>query len=683
LVSNKEKTMKRFIISGILSLLALNLSADEGMWTFDQLPTSKIASKYGVRLSQDQIDLMRLASLRVSLGGSASFVSSNGLVLTNHHVAYKAIDNLSSENQNLIKNGFYATSLDKELICPNVHLDKLISIQDVTDQINQATKDLTTAQSREEKRKELLISLKEEAEAKSGLHAEVVTLFKGAKYQIYLYKRYTDVRLVMAPEQQVAFFGGDEMNFEFPRTNFDFAFLRVYENGQPLKVDTYFKWSPRGPVEGEAIFVIGNPGMTTRIFTADNLKYQRDCEMPFILDYIKGRSELLENFSEASEDHARQAQTAYKTLKNTEKVLSAKLEGLKGPDIIRNKEKEEKKLLAKLSSKDKEPWLTLSASLNDNKTLSEQYGTVERLAFLFSKTYNYAKTLVRAAAERRLPNEKRLKEFVDSELPSVERLLGSTEPAFEAFEACILEAGFKMLSLILKEDHPLIKQIKNGPAASQIAKETKLYDPLFRKELYDNPEMVLSCKDPMIELALAIDPIARDLRKQFEDRVEATVKESYSAIANTLYTYSKGDLYPDATFTPRLSYGTMKGYRENKVWVKPVCKLGELYDTFALKKGIAPYDLPMEWAQDEKKLSRSVAVNFVSTNDITGGNSGSPAVNKKGELVGLIFDGNKESLIWDIAFDDTAGRSISVHSDAIIYSLEHVYKAQRLIEELK
>ena len=659
------------------------LFADEGMWTFDQLPVRKISSKYGVKLSEDQTNLMRLSALRVSLGGSASFVSPNGLVLTNHHVAYKAIDNLSTQDRNLIQNGFYAETLEKELPCPNTHLDQLISIEDITDKVSSSVASLPTHKEREEKRKEVLILLKEEAEKKSGYSAEVVTLFKGAKYQIYLYKRYTDVRLVMAPEQNVAFFGGDEMNFEFPRTNFDFAFLRVYENGLPLKTEHYFKWSSRGPVEGEPIFVVGNPGSTTRLFTADHLKSQRDVEMPFILNYIESRAQMLEAFSAQNAEYARQAQTPYKSLKNSEKVLRAKLGGLQNPSLIRSKEKEEKALFAKISQEDRQSWKTLATCLKENSQLTQQYATLERLAFLFSKTYSYAKNLVRFSEERKLANEKRLKEYTESELPALERLLFSTEPAFEAFESCIAQAAFDDIAKVLGADHPLVAQLQKGMKPSEIAEKTNLYSLEFRRQLYENPDLISQVDDPMIQLAKAIDPLARELRAAFEENFDAVSKECYSQIANVLFKQSKGDMYPDATFTLRFSYGSMKGYRDNKAWVSPVCNLGELYDTFSAKKGVSPYDLPPEWMQDQPKLDKAVPVNFVSTNDITGGNSGSPVINKKGEIVGLIFDGNKESLIWDIAFDDTAGRSISVHSQAIIYSLEHIYKADRLVKELK
>lgn len=672
--------MLRSILVAIFGMASL--FADEGMWTFDAIPLSKISSKYGVKLSKEQIDQMRLSSLRVSLGGSASFVSRDGLVLTNHHVAYKAIDNLSTKDQNFIERGFYAETRDKELPCPNVHVDQLISIQDITDEASSDLIETMTVEEKEVRRKEKLALIKDNAEKSSGYHAEIVTLFKGAKYHLYLYKRYTDVRLVMAPEQNIAFFGGDEMNFEFPRMNLDFAFLRVYENGKPLQTEHYFKWSHKGPVEGEVLFVIGNPGSTTRIFTSDHLKWQRDYNIPLTLKFIEERTQLLEAFGEKDKEYMRQAQAAHKTLKNSEKVLRAELKGLKETKLINAKEKQEKKLFSELAASDVTAWKTLKENLEQNEEFTKQYAYVERLSFLFSKTYASAKQLVRFAKERNLPSEKRLKEYAESEIPALERQLFSLEPVYEPFEACILGEGIQNLISVLGESHPLVKQIKSGPSAEQIAAQTKLYSVEFRKELYENPELIFTSEDPLIQLAIMIDPFARELREKFENQYEAVSKECYTKIATLLFNHSKGELYPDATFTPRLSFGTMKGYRQDGAWIKPTSNIKELYDTFAQKEGKTPYELPPEWVSGKSSLDPKVSFNFVSTNDIIGGNSGSPVVNRKGEIVGLIFDGNKESLIWDIAFDDTAGRSISVHSRAISYSLQKVYKAEPLVKEL-
>ena len=672
------------IINTISALLiSTSLVADEGMWTFDNLPTEQIAQKYGLNLSKDRVDQMRLASLRVSIGGSASFVSPNGLILTNHHVASGAIENLSGMDQNFIKDGFYAKTQDLELPCPNVHVDQLVSIKDVTATLNQHfTSGMSSAQ-KEEKRKEVLNQLKEVEQDESGYHVEVVSLYKGGKYHLYYYKRYTDVRLVMAPDKTLASFGGDEMNFEFPRMNFDFAFLRAYENGVPVSNENYLKWNSNGPVENEPLFVTGNPGSTNRLFTSDHRAAFVESSLPRVLKFLEDRLGILNVFAEKSEENKRRAQGAIGRLMNAQKVYKGEFKSLKEQPLIQKRYDEEQELFKTLTIEQKEAWDKLADALSSNQDLLTHSSYFERYSFFFSKTYAHALKLNRFAVERQKPVAKRFKEYTDTELPTMQRALFSQEPIYDDFEVAILEAGLVDLENLLGSDHPLIVLLAKGPTPYEIMRDTQMSSLEFRKQLYENPELIEKSQDPLLVFAREVDFYGADLRRSMEEKYEAVLKDCYAKIAAVMFEKYGESVYPDATFTLRLSYGALKGYDDDGNYIHPVSNLGELYTIYDEKGGVYPYNLSQKWGSKNFEFDPNISVNFVTTNDIIGGNSGSPVINAKGEIVGLIFDGNRDSHVWDIEFDDTTARSVSVHTQAIEYCVDKMYGAKALVEELQ
>ncbi len=679
--------MKLRSILTLCSFLSLTLCADEGMWTFDKLPKDSIYQNYGVRLTESWIRHVRLSSLRVSLGGSASFVSSQGLVMTNHHVGAKAIYNLSSDQKNYMKDGFYAASFDEELSCPNMHVDQLIEIRDVTEEVNQVLSPSMTFPEKEEARKKVLAKLKEQLTKESGLKVEDVVLFQGAKYHLYLYKRFTDIRLVMAPEKAIAFFGGDIENFEYPRYDLDVCFFRVYENGKPLSTKDFLSWSPVGPIIGEPLFVVGNPGSTKRLYTASHYRFLRDTSLPLLLDFLQKKITLLEEFSKGNDEKERQALQYLFSLRNSQKALSQQQQALESLPIIDDKAAKEEDLMKALSLKEKEPWNDLDQALQQLKTYYSSYFYLERYGFIFCKEYVYARNLVRYAQEIQKPNNERLKEYQTSEIPSFERQLFSKEPLYTDLEALMLAEALQDLSSELGQNNPVVISILDGitpeQKAQEIIKTTQMGSLDFRKELFENPSLIEKSHDPMILLVKKIDPLSRQMRGQYEDEFDSVQKSSYASIIGLYFNRYGDTLYPDATFTPRLSIGVMKGYFDEGVFVDPMTYYSGLFFENKKHENKPPYDLPERWLTLAPTLNQSTPLNFVSTNDIIGGNSGSPVINQKGEVVGLIFDGNKNSQVWDLEYSDIKARAVSVHTTGIMYALEKVYEATRLVEEIR
>lgn len=671
-------------ISVIISLFVLTaaLFADEGMWPLNSLPKKSIQEKYGVFLKDEWIEHVQKSCLRVSIGGSASFVSPYGLVMTNHHVASKAIFDLSNEDSNLMKEGFYAPTRDKELKCPNLYVDQLMEIQDVTQEIASHLSPEMTTTEKEKVRKEAIAALKERAKNETGLQPEVVTLYRGARHHLYLYKRYSDVRLVMCPEEAVANFGGDRDNFEFPRYCLDMTFFRVYENDQPIESKHYLKWSQGGPKLGEALFVLGHPGGTDRILTADHLSFYRDISYPLVLEYIDQRIDCLEKFGEKSEENKRIASQNEMVFSNSRKVYRGLIEGLNSASIIPRKTEFEAELLSQLSTQEKKPWADMKLALDDAKTYYTDYLFLEGFGSRFSKMYGWAKHLVRIVEEQEKPNGKRLKEYTDSELPTLRLAVLTTEPVYLDYEKTLLIDSLKRFEKTLGTDHPAVQAALGKKSVEELVDEiileTQLHDPDYRTSLYQNKEAVESSRDPLIQLVKAIEPYARVVRSKIDDNFIAIQTDSYAEITHLLFEKEGQTFYPDATFTLRLSVGSMVGYDD----VEPTTVLGGLFDRAKIHSHESPYSLPKRWTDQKKVLNLNTPYNFVSTNDIIGGNSGSPIINAQGEIVGLIFDGNAYTFTWDFAFDQKQGRAVSVHSEGIRHVLKEVYQADALVREI-
>lgn len=675
------KTSFLLFLFACFSQFAMN--ADEGMWPLNMVPQKQIEKTYGVKLSPDWIEHVQRSSLRLSTGGSSAFVSPHGLVMTNHHVGSKAIYNLSTESQDLLKNGFYAASIEHELKCSNLYADQLISIQDVTDVIKQSfSADLSLVE-REKARKEAINQLSKKVREQTGFEPQVVSLYQGARYHLYLYKRYTDIRLVMAPEKAIAFFGGDAENFEYPRHCLDVCFFRIYENNQPLVTKDFFTWNRSGPKVEEPLFVVGHPGGTDRKLTSGHLAHYKDHGFPFIKRLIEEKVECLQRFSQQSEENARIASQDLFSLQNSLKVYKAKVSGLQTTSIIKNRIAFEQKLF---SDDEKEPLDRLQASFSELNKYYMALQVLEGAGSRHSKLFIWAKQLVRLSDELQKPNEKRLKEYSDTQMPLLELSLLSQEPVYLELERVMLADGLTRFEKVLGQEHDAVKAAFGSKSVEEIVSGlvagTQLQDLQFRKTLYQNPQLVKTSEDPFIKLARALDPYSRAIRERYENEHESQEKESYTKIMDKIFERYGESLYPDATFTLRLSVGKMASYEEcgNKIAVHT--SFASLFESSKAHEGQDPYLLPKSWRERKECLNMATPFNFISTNDIIGGNSGSPVLNKDAEVVGLIFDGNKQAFFWNFEYEDLHGRAVSVHAQAILEALSKIYGADSLVTEI-
>ncbi len=662
------------------------LTAEEGMWPFNMIPVKHIEETYKISLDQSWIEHVQKSCLRVSAGGSASFVSPYGLVMTNHHVGGSAIYDLSTQDKDYIEHGFYAQSLEEEVRCSNLYVDQLISIRDVTDEVNREATADKPATEREKARLAAKAAIKKKVQDETGLQPEIISLYHGARYHLYLYKRYTDVRLVMAPEKGIASFGGDEDNFEYPRYALDVCFFRVYENGKPLRSENYLKWSAAGPQGEEGLFVVGHPGRTERMFTSDHLEFIQEVELPLFLMGLNDRKKTLLTFSQKSEENKRIAVDISASVDNSRKAFTGIYEGFKTLPVASNKIAYEKSLYGSVDATQYQPWERLKIALADIKPLYPSYYVLEGRGSRYCKLYYWARDLVRYSEEKAKPNEMRLKEYAETELPALQLHLFSTAPVYNNLEESLLADGFRRMEKILGKDHSVVVLALAGKTPEERAKEiiscTKLGDLQYRKDLFDDPYAVQKSNDPLILLAKMIDPYARDLRQQYEDKFECIKNESYAEIAKIVFDRYGETVYPDATFTLRLAMGRMKGYQEEGAYLAPTTNFGGAFAHARSHGSIEPFRLPPTWMSKEKVLNPNTPFDFVLTDDVIGGNSGSPIINEKAEVVGIIFDGNIQSLIWDYEFDETQGRSIGVHSLGITEALKNVYGAQPLVNEI-
>ncbi|MEI8301474.1 MAG: S46 family peptidase [Chlamydiota bacterium] len=675
--------IKKSLLTSICIAAYALAPAQEGMWPFNAIPVEQIQKEHGVTLSPEWVEHLQKSCLRVSLGGSASFVSSKGLVLTNHHVGSKAIYNLSTEDNNLIEHGFLAKTLDEELKCPNMYVDKLVSIQDVTEQVLEGTSDALSPQDREAMRKASIAKITKEAKDTSNLQPQVVSLYQGARYYLYLYERYTDIRLVMAPEKAIAFFGGDKDNFEYPRYDLDMCFFRVYQDNKPLEVTNYLKWSKKAPTESDLLFVAGHPGKTDRMLTSAHIQFLKEIDFPLLLSMLEEKHKHFETFAKESLENKRIVAQDLFSVENSLKVLKAFTKGLKEEPIIENKAKKESLLQTSIGN---EPWVRLEETLKDAKDYYKTYLLLERASNAYSKLFNIAKHLVRLSDEKIKPNPEKLKEYLDAELPTLELTLLSKEPIYKNLEKAHLTATFTWLIQSLGVTHPVTTLILQNRSLEEavdfLVNSTSLHNLGYREHLYNNLDKLHECSDPFILLVKALDPYMREIRKLKEERFDSITNDCYTQITHILFNTFGESIYPDATFTLRLSIGSMKGYKEGSTTISPTTTLYDIFDYAKSHSGEESYALPQSWLDKASLLNKNTPFNFISTHDIIGGNSGSPVINTQGELVGLIFDGNTHSLLWDFAFDDAQGRAVSVHASGILESLKTIYKAENLVKEV-
>ncbi|HUS37144.1 MAG TPA: S46 family peptidase [Verrucomicrobiae bacterium] len=677
-----------------IGVLASTLNADEGMWLFNDPPREYLKQKYGFEASPQWMEHVQKSSVRFNSGGSGSFVSPEGLVMSNHHVAADALQKFGDESHNYYRDGFYAKTHAEEKKCHDLELNVLMSIEDVTERVNAAVKSDMSTEAAFGARRAVMAAIEKESLEKTGLRSDVVTLYQGGKYHLYRFKKYTDVRLVFAPEQQIAFFGGDPDNFEYPRFDLDVAFFRVYENDKPLKTEHFLKWSKAGAGENELVFVSGHPGRTSRLETMADLEYKRDYQFPTLLARLNRMEVLLLSWSGRSEENARRAKELLFGVQNSRKARLGGLQGLMDPEIMKKKAEDEHSLRLAAGASDAKPDLAAAKGAWDK--IAEAQKVIKQNALVFnllegaqgfmSDYFGIARTLVRANAERSKPNGDRLREFRDSNAESLELGLFSTEPLYDDFELLKLSDSLAYLAHQLGYENELVQKILAGKSPQARAEElvmgTKVKDVAMRKELYKSSvEKIAQSKDPMIQLALLIDDEARRVRKIVEEQGEVK-NQAYAQIAKAKFAQQGTGAYPDATFTLRLAFGPVKGFEEGGKKIPFETKMAGLYERSAEHHNKPPFDIPPLWVKKKSKLDLDTPFNFVCTADIIGGNSGSPVINKNAEVVGLIFDGNIQSLVLDFVYSDKQARAVSVHSSAIVEALRKVYDAGKVADEL-
>ncbi len=683
--------MKKKIVLALL-LAPLLAGAAEGMWTFDRPPLERMKKEIGWAPDATWLAHTMQSSARLALGCSGSFVSPNGLVLSNHHCAAHCVEQISNAKTNYMASGFLAQTAAEEQRCPAMEVNRLDSIIDVTESMHNATAGLegeafTKAKNAQTAKLAAACVGKEADKAR----CDMVSLYQGGKYNLYRYHRFQDVRLVFAPEQSVAFFGGDPDNFNFPRYDLDMSLLRVYEDGKPAPVSAYFPVSSIGPAEGEAVFTAGHPGSTQRAYTMARLLALRDHILPDRLIRLAEYRGVLTQYRALGAEQSRKAGSELFYVENSFKALSGQREALIEPGLMDAKLAEETALRHFVAAKPATrastggAWDAIAHAVKVSNELHEPLAQFEHGLAFDSEYAKFATTLVRAAAERAKPDGERLPEFAEARLPQVQAGVLSPAPVYPDFEKVKLAWSLTKMREKLGASNLQVVRILGKDSPQQLAARlidgTKLGAPTVRRQLWEGGmAAILQSDDPFIKLALQIDPVARALRKDFEARVESVIMKSDEKIAAARFAMLGTSIYPDATFTLRLSYGEVKGWKEGGKDVAPFTDFG---GAFAHATGADPFELPPTWYQAKDKLDLSMPLNFVSTNDIIGGNSGSPVVNRKGELVGLIFDGNLPSLGGAFGFDASVNRAVSVDSAALLEALDRIYGAHAAATEMR
>ncbi|HKO43518.1 MAG TPA: S46 family peptidase [Pyrinomonadaceae bacterium] len=682
------------LIVALFTFQAMPVRAlDEGMWTFNNVPRADIKKKYGFEVTDDWLKKVQLASVRFNNGGSGSFVSPNGLVLTNYHIVEDIVGELSSAEKDYAKEGFVARTQAEELKAPHLELNVLMSIEDITDRVNSVVKAGMSAADANAARRAEITKIESESTAATGLRSDVVTLYQGGQYNLYRYKKYTDVRLVFAPEFQAAFFGGDPDNFNFPRFNIDMALVRVYENDAPVKVENYFKWSKTGAKEGDLVFVTGHPGSTSRLNTVAHLESLRESSIPLLIRMLESRRAMLKQYMTQGEEQTRRAQNELNSIENSLKVYKGQLAGLQDTKLMTKKRQAEANL-RKAVAADKRmmeeygaAWDAIAKARRDLAQYERDRRFLDLAAGFNSQLFTYARTLVRLAEENEKPDAQRLPEFTTPRRGPLEGALFADTPIYLDFEKLKLADSLAFLQREYGPDSPVTRKVLDGKTpelrAAELTDGTKLMEVEFRKQLAaGGRKAITESNDPMIVLARSIDQEARAARKRYEEEVVAVERGNYAKIARALFEREGTKLYPDATFTLRLSYGAVKGYQENGKAVQPFTTLGGLYDRAKSFEYKFPYVLPARWMSKQTAIDPKTPFNFVSSNDIIGGNSGSPTINKERELVGLIFDGNIQSLVGNFEYDESVNRAISVDSRGMLEILRKIFDANEVADEL-
>lgn len=673
--------------------------ADEGMWTFNDFPADLVKSRYGFEPSPKWLEHLRLSSVRLLGGCSGSVVSADGLVMTNRHCARQCIEILSGERKkDYNRDGFYAKEAGDEPRCADMELNQLTDITNVTDTLLAATRGVAPEKFHDAQ-KAVTSDIERRCATSDQLRCDVVTLWRGGRYELYRYRRLQDIRLVFAPEQAIADFGGDPDNFMFPRYDLDVAFVRIYAaDGKPMKMAHHLAWSDGSIRDGDLTFVSGHPGGTSREFTVAQLADDRDVLLPALMNRISELRGFITQYQERGEEQRRHSgellddhENGLKSLKGHHAALAdqAFYEGLvKREDDFRGRVTANPELAKRYGS----VWDRIAQLVQRRQRYRKQYEALERGPI--SGLFEMARKLVRYAAESGKPDSERLKEFTKARFPQLKQELLSEQPVYNELEIATLGWSLAKVREDLGPDHPLVKRIFASRTAMEIARAAVLGSRLadirvdaagnavggFRKELFDGgTERIDASRDSMLELARAFDADARAIRAQVESSVDGPLKQEQERLAQARLAVYGNSNYPDATFTLRLSYGAVRGYLENGASVRPFT---DIAGAFERHTGAEPFALPASWMAAKSRLNAGTPFNFVTSNDIVGGNSGSPVVNQKAEIVGLVFDGNIQSLGGEYGFNEPVNRAIAVHSGVLLEALAKVYGASRLVDEI-
>ncbi|MHB8872311.1 MAG: S46 family peptidase [Myxococcaceae bacterium] len=662
-----------------LLLVPAVAAAEEGMWLFNDFPAASVKAQHRFAPNQAWLEHLRLGSLRLTNGCSASLVSPEGLVMTNHHCIRACVEDLSSPKRDLLATGFLAAGRAAEEKCPKVEATQLVAITDVTGQVLAATAGGEGAAYQQKLKAELARLESECSKGDPTRRCDVVTLFHGARFHLYQSRRFQDARLVFAPEFGMATFGGDPDNFNFPRYGFDAAFLRLYVEGKPAKTPEFLKWAKRGAKEGDLVFVSGHPGGTERSQTVAQLEFQRDVALPWTITALAEQRGRLDEWMKVDPERQRVSKSRLRALENWLKALRGRRDALVVPGFLESKRAEETALRGKAPEPTRAAWEAVSGAMGVQRTLWTEYRMKEAREAFGSELFGYARTLSRYSDELAKPNSERLREYTEAQLPALRQAVLGDVPVSKELEKATLAWSLKRLRETLGADDPFVQSVLGEKSPEQLAAElidsTRLHEAGYRKLCLESPEAA-GPPDPLLVFARKVDPGARAIRKRYEDEVEAVVNKNGELLAEARRTVLGVAGYPDATFSLRLSYGQVKGYGA----VKPMTTVGGL---FARATGSAPFSLSPSWVAARQKLNEQTPYNVATTNDIIGGNSGSPLVNRDGEVVGLVFDGNLPSLGGRYGYDGRENRTVAVHGDLILTALERVYGAAAVARELR
>jgi hypothetical protein len=667
-------------VAGAMAVTATPAQArDEGMWTFDNFPIQTVNEKYGTRIDQAWLDRLRNAAVRIQ-GCSASFVSPEGLILTNWHCVVGCAQELSDAEHDYVKNGWMPATREEERRCPGQTAEVLTEIVDVTDRVLGAGQGLEGAAFNAARSAEIGRIQAEACAGDPKFNCQVISLYRGGRYALYKFRKYDDVRLVFAPENQAAFFGGDPDNFNFPRYALDAGFLRAYEDGRPVSTPNHLTWNPEAPAEGDVTFVVGNPGTTQRLLTMSQLERLRDQQLPVTLiqnSELRGR--LLE-YSLTGDEPKRVSFDPIFGLENSFKVFYGQQGALTDPAFMAAKREAENELRARvaadpaLQQRIGDPWGELERVQAVARDLYLPYRQLEQSAGGGSQLYQYARAIVRASKNTSM---------TDAQRAQMTAAISAETPIYIDMEEIRLRYWLSKTREYLTVDNADVKRMlgRESPEAlaDRLVTGTRLADPAFRAQALTMTTAQLAEADPLLAFVIANDDAAKAIGDRWNAEVNAPTARAAERVAQARFAAYGTNQYPDATFSLRLSYGQVQGWTHRGVTVPAFTYIGGLYERAT---GSEPFNLAQAFADNESRVNKSVVYDFSSTNDIIGGNSGSPVVNARGEVIGAAFDGNIHSLGGSFGYDGELNRTVTVSTAAITEVFRTVYPNPRLLEEL-